>query len=187
MGHRELGDYYWSVGDYLQSLKHYNKSREFCTTNQHVLEYSLNSLQLLLEHCDYSHIGTYIFKAEAAFAPPEGSKDTSKKSSIVHPPGSAAAAAAASAAANPEREKAQAKIDCANGIAFMAQGHYEKAAFSFSKLNRSLDDWLGPVSFADVWDHLPNADAGLGGFANRHCDIRHAMCHGLLDTIVYQS
>jgi COP9 signalosome complex subunit 1 len=150
MGHRELGDYYWSVGDYLQSLKHYNKSREFCTTNQHVLEYSLTSLQLLLEHCDYSHIGTYIFKAEAAFAPPEGSKETGKKSSIVHPPGSAAAAAAASAAANPEREKAQAKIDCANGIAFMAQGHYEKAAFSFSKLNRSLDDWLGPVSFADV-------------------------------------
>ncbi|SRR5258708_26598649 len=147
MGHRDLGEYYWSVGDPSQAIKHFNKSREYCTSSQHILDYSLNVLQLLIETCDYAHIATYVFKAEGALSPPE----TKDKKGAVPPAGSAAAAAAASAALNPDREKAVAKMELANAISYLSVGNYEKAAFAFSKLNRSLDDWLGKVTlFQDL-------------------------------------
>lgn len=46
MGHRELGDFYRSVGEHSTALKHYTKSREFCTTSQHVLEMCLSVLEV---------------------------------------------------------------------------------------------------------------------------------------------
>jgi COP9 signalosome complex subunit 1 len=46
MGHRELGAYYRSVGDYSTALKHFTKSREYCTTSQHVLDMCLSVLEV---------------------------------------------------------------------------------------------------------------------------------------------
>ena len=66
MAHRDLGAYHRAVGEQAASLKHYTKSREFCTTSQHVLDMCLSVLELLMEQRSYSHIGTYVFKAEAA-------------------------------------------------------------------------------------------------------------------------
>lgn len=143
MGHRDLGDFFWSVGDYQQSLKHYNKSREFCTSSQHVLEYALTVIRLLLESNDYAHISTYVYKAEATFAPSDQNKEAKK--APIPAAGSAAAAAAAASASNTERDRAQAKLDLAHAIAHMGSGSYEKAAFAFSKLSKSLEDWFGSV------------------------------------------
>lgn len=143
MGHRDLGDFFWSVGDYQQSLKHYNKSREFCTSSQHVLEYALTVIRLLLEFNDYAHISTYVYKAEATFAPSDQNKEAKK--APIPAAGSAAAAAAAASAGNTERDRAQAKLDLAHAIAHMGSGSYEKAAFAFSKLSKSLEDWFGSV------------------------------------------
>lgn len=46
MGHRDLGDFYRSLGDFPTALKHYTKSREFCTTSQHVLDMCLSVLEV---------------------------------------------------------------------------------------------------------------------------------------------
>jgi len=46
MAHRDLGDFYRSTGDYGTSLKHYTKSREFCTTSQHVLDMCMSILEV---------------------------------------------------------------------------------------------------------------------------------------------
>lgn len=46
MGHRDLGAYYRSVGDHSTALKHYTKSREYCTTSQHVLDMCLSVLEV---------------------------------------------------------------------------------------------------------------------------------------------
>lgn len=144
MGHRDLGDFFWRIGDYQQALKHYNKSREFCSTNQHILEYALTAIRLLLEYNDYTHISTYVYKAEATLVPTAEGKESKK--APIPAAGSAAAAAAAASAGTSEREKALAKLDLAHAIAHMGTGSYDKAAFAFSKLGRNLDDWLGSVN-----------------------------------------
>lgn len=46
MAHRDLGSFYRATGDYPTALKHYTKSREFCTTSQHVLDMCLSVLEV---------------------------------------------------------------------------------------------------------------------------------------------
>ena len=46
MAHRDLGDFFRAIGDYGTSLKHYTKSREFCTTSQHVLDMCMSILEV---------------------------------------------------------------------------------------------------------------------------------------------
>ena len=45
MGHRDLGDFFRSTGEYGLALRHYTKSREFCSTSQHVLDMCLSVLE----------------------------------------------------------------------------------------------------------------------------------------------
>jgi COP9 signalosome complex subunit 1 len=157
MGHRDLGDFYRATGDYTQALKHYTKSREFCSTSQHVLDMCLSVLevdycslvlmfghsylqQLVIEQRNYAHISSYIFKAEGAL--------------------DAAAAAAASNTASgsggnstapiltkrsTERDQVQPKLDFAMALSHLGQANYEKAAHCFLKVgpSDSLGDWIG--------------------------------------------
>ncbi|KDR76053.1 hypothetical protein GALMADRAFT_139809 [Galerina marginata CBS 339.88] len=46
MAHHDLGDFYHATGDYGPSLKHYTKSRKFCTTSQHVLDMCMSILEV---------------------------------------------------------------------------------------------------------------------------------------------
>lgn len=46
MAHRDLGEFFRQTGDYSSSLKHFTKSREFCTTSQHVLEMCISILEV---------------------------------------------------------------------------------------------------------------------------------------------
>lgn len=46
MAYRDLGEFYRETGDHAAALKHYTKSREFCTTSQHVLEMCLSVLEV---------------------------------------------------------------------------------------------------------------------------------------------
>ncbi|CDO77396.1 hypothetical protein BN946_scf184857.g2, partial [Trametes cinnabarina] len=45
MAHRDLGDFYRSVGEHNNALKHYTKSREFCTTSQHLLDMCMSIIE----------------------------------------------------------------------------------------------------------------------------------------------
>jgi COP9 signalosome complex subunit 1 len=147
MGNRDLGDFFWATGDYTQSLRYYVKSREASTSTQHVLEFALTTIRLLLEYNDYAHISNYIYKAEAALAPTDQSKEAKK--APIPAAGSAAAAAAAASANNTDRDKAMAKLDLAAGIAYLGQGNFSKAAFAFSKVTgKALEDWYGSVSLS---------------------------------------
>lgn len=52
MAHRDLGEFYRSIGDYPLSLKHYQKMREFCGSSQQVLEMCM----FVLEVCHTSSL-----------------------------------------------------------------------------------------------------------------------------------
>ncbi|KZT26058.1 G protein pathway suppressor 1 [Neolentinus lepideus HHB14362 ss-1] len=135
MAHRDLGEFYKSVGDYTTALKHFTKSREFCTTNQHILEMCLSVLEILIEQRNYSHIPTYIFKSDAAL-----DQSTSVPENSKAPVGTKAKASA-------ERERYQTKLDFAMALSQLGQGLYDKAAHSFLKLGPSakFDDWAGKL------------------------------------------
>jgi COP9 signalosome complex subunit 1 len=153
MGHRDLGDFYRSISDYNASLKSYTKSREFCTTSQHVVDMCISILQvrlavyaphslahiaqLLIEQRNYAHIGTYVFKAEAALDAAGSKNDQGSKSSIVN------------------RESVQIKLDFSTALGCLGQGNYNRAAYGFLKLGhaKGLGDWLGTVTihFLSLW------------------------------------
>jgi COP9 signalosome complex subunit 1 len=164
MGHRDLGDFYRSVGEYPTALKHYTKSREFCTTSQHVLEMCLSVLevcpfphsspafkiatQLLIEQRNFSHLPTYVFKADAALDAASAAAANAKE-------GDGAAPAPAPTllnkrkAVSEDRERVQSKLDFATALSNLSAGNYQKAAYTFLKLGPAKDfgDWMGKVLF----------------------------------------
>jgi hypothetical protein len=48
MAHRDLGNFYRVTGELTAALKHFVKSREFCITNQQVLEQYFSCLEVRL-------------------------------------------------------------------------------------------------------------------------------------------
>lgn len=104
--------------------------------------------QLLLEQRNYSHVPTYVFKADGAL-------DSSAARSNVQPnaaqaaqlPPDAIQIAKQKAAA--ERERVQTKLDVASGLSNLGQGSYEKAAQYFLKAGpiKNLEDWASKVCF----------------------------------------
>lgn len=46
MGHRDLARFQYRVGDLQGAVRSYTKSREFCTTSQHVLEMCLGVIEV---------------------------------------------------------------------------------------------------------------------------------------------
>ncbi|KAH7920716.1 PCI-domain-containing protein [Leucogyrophana mollusca] len=140
MGHRDLGDFYRSTGDYPLALKHYSKSREYCSTSQHVLDMCLSVLELVIEQRNYAHISSYIFKAEAALE----SASANAANNANNP---ATTAPAPTKKPSPERDQVQAKLDFAMALSHLGQGNYEKAAVSFLKVGSAdqLGDWISKL------------------------------------------
>jgi COP9 signalosome complex subunit 1 len=117
----------------------YSRSKNFIVWHVHTFIF-IPSCQLLIEQRNYSHLTTYVFKADAAIdattstAPPAASAPTptvtagSKKKSM-------------------ERDNVQAKLDLATALSNLGQGSYEKAAQYFLKVGtaKDLGDWVGKV------------------------------------------
>ncbi|KAJ7856626.1 26S proteasome subunit RPN7-domain-containing protein [Mycena leptocephala] len=146
MGHRDLGDFYRSVGEYPTALKHYTKSREFCTTSQHVLEMCLSVLELLIEQRNFSHLPTYVFKADAALDAASAAAANAKEGDGAVP-APAPTLLNKRKAVSEDRERVQSKLDFATALSNLSAGNYQKAAYTFLKLGPAKDfgDWMGKL------------------------------------------
>lgn len=122
--------------------------------------------QLMLEQQNYAHVSTYVFKAEAALDIPQAGAEKEKEKKKT------------GTTANPEREKIQSKLDLALGLSMLGQSNYERAAWSFLKVGKNLDDWIGKVRYADVICTLSNGRP-IGHFSFRPCCVRCPLrtCH----------
>lgn len=134
MAHRDLGNFYRSLGDTTNALKHYSKGRESCTTATHVLQMNMAAVELLVEQLNYPQIYSYVFKAESALESAAASG------------GSGIAGAGGAGKTDVEYEKARSKLQLASGLAQLGQGNFQKAAWTFLKLEKKVDEWLGTVS-----------------------------------------
>ncbi len=121
MAHRDLGDFYRVIGEYATSLKHYTKSREYCTTSQHVLDMCLSVLELLIEQRNYGHLPTYVFKAEAALDAATAAASASTNKDAPTPMVSTGAKKS-----SPERDRVQSKLDLATALSYLGQDNYER-------------------------------------------------------------
>ncbi|THH29828.1 hypothetical protein EUX98_g4379 [Antrodiella citrinella] len=134
MGHRDLGAFYRSIGEYNSSMKHYTKCREFCTTSTHILDMTISVIELLMEQRNYAHIPTYVYKGEAALDAITGSRVAAANSqSTASNPNAKPQAYAAKEKAVAERDRTQTKLDVALAMSYLTGGQYEKAAQSFLK------------------------------------------------------
>ncbi|KAL1745165.1 26S proteasome subunit RPN7-domain-containing protein [Schizophyllum fasciatum] len=152
MAHRDLGNFYRAVGDPAQALKHFTKSREFCATGQHVLEMCLSVLELLIEQRNYTHLPTYIFKAETALDAAVA-QEKSASSNPMAPSARSGRGERPSGAGTADRDRVQSKLDFAQGLANLGQGYYDKAAYHFLRVGpaRDLEEWAGTlVAPADI-------------------------------------
>ncbi|KAK0460584.1 26S proteasome subunit RPN7-domain-containing protein [Desarmillaria tabescens] len=148
MAHRDLGDFYRVIGEYATSLKHYTKSREYCTTSQHVLDMCLSVLELLIEQRNYGHLPTYVFKAEAALDAATAAASASANKDAPTPMVSTGAKKS-----SPERDRVQSKLDFATALSYLGQDNYEKASYNLLRLGstKDLGEWIGRlVSPSDI-------------------------------------
>ncbi|TCD63420.1 hypothetical protein EIP91_005419 [Steccherinum ochraceum] len=144
MGYRDLALFYRSIGEYNIALKNYTKSREYCTTSQHILDMTTSIVELLMEQRNYPHIPTYVFKAEAALEAITGSRvaaANNQQNTASNPN----AKPAAKEKAMSERDRTQTKLDVALAMSYFSQGQYEKAAQAFLKVGAmsNLEQWAG--------------------------------------------
>lgn len=64
MAHRDLGDHLRSMGNLQEALKYYIKTRDHCSTSEHVVEMCISVIEVSLELKDYHAISAYVSKAE---------------------------------------------------------------------------------------------------------------------------
>lgn len=164
MAHRDLGDFFRSTGEFGLALKHYTKSREFCSTSQHVLDMCMSVLELAVEQRNYAHIPSYVYKAEGALesltiggAVASAAAPSSASTSQVAPQGSTMAmgtgfgsaiggggfgpsssgggSGQASQGRKPtDRDQIQTKLEFVLALSHLGTGAYDKAATAFLKL-----------------------------------------------------
>ena len=101
-------------------------------------------LQLVIEQRNYTHISSYIYKADAALE--SAAAATAGAESGPTP----ATSQPLSKKPNPQREQVQSKLDFAMALSHLGQGNYEKAAALFLRLGPpdQLGDWVGKVGTA---------------------------------------
>ena len=97
----------------------------------------------MIEQRNYTHIPTYVFKADAALdvtsASGQGQTSASQQQPKKH----------AGSQVSPERERLQTKLDVSSALASLGQGHYDKVAATLLKtgLPKTLEDWNGKVYY----------------------------------------
>ncbi|PWN33966.1 uncharacterized protein FA14DRAFT_124575 [Meira miltonrushii] len=64
MGYRDLGDQMRRVGSLHDAFKYYINTRDYCSTNEHLVEMCLNVIEVSLEMKEFNALGGYVSKAE---------------------------------------------------------------------------------------------------------------------------
>lgn len=53
MGHNDLGEFYYQLGDLPAALKSFAQARDYCTTDKHIIEMCLNVSKVSLSRDGY--------------------------------------------------------------------------------------------------------------------------------------
>ncbi|XP_033630470.1 COP9 signalosome complex subunit 1-like isoform X2 [Asterias rubens] len=106
-GHDDLGDHYLDQGDLSSALKCYSRARDYCTSAKHVVNMCLNVIKVSIHLQNWSHVLSYVNKAEATPEISESHRESKDNLTIVT------------------------KLKCAAGLAELAMKKYKPAAKYF--------------------------------------------------------
>lgn len=126
-GHDDLGDHYLDMGNkYLSdALKCYSRARDYCTTSKHIINMCLNVIKVSVYLYNWSHVISYVNKAEAT---PELAEADGKESHAA----------------------VLTKLACAAGLAELAMKKYKPAAKHFLQANLDRTDFPELISANNV-------------------------------------
>lgn len=90
MAHRDLGDHFKAAGDLQEALKAYNKTRDYGSTTEHVVEMCLNVIEVSLRLGNWANVQTFVGKAEGvleSYVPsePAGARKSAVASGVAPP------------------------------------------------------------------------------------------------------
>ncbi|XP_054312537.1 COP9 signalosome complex subunit 1 isoform X4 [Pongo pygmaeus] len=103
-GHDDLGDHYLDCGDLSNALKCYSRARDYCTSAKHVINMCLNVIKVSVYLQNWSHVLSYVSKAESTPEIAERGERDSQTQAILT------------------------KLKCAAGLAELAARKYKQAA-----------------------------------------------------------
>ncbi|XP_070579826.1 COP9 signalosome complex subunit 1-like isoform X4 [Ptychodera flava] len=125
-GHDDLGDHYLDQGDLSNALKCYSRARDYCTSSKHVVNMCLNVIKVSVHLQNWSHVLSYVNKAEATPEIAEQQRDTRENLSVVT------------------------KLKCAAGLAELATKKYKAAAKYFLQASFDHTDFPDLLSANNV-------------------------------------
>ncbi|KAG8181259.1 hypothetical protein JTE90_013030 [Oedothorax gibbosus] len=124
-GHDDLGDHYLDCGDLSNALKCYSRARDYCTSGKHVINMCLNVIKVSVYLQNWSHVLTYVNKAEAT---PEVSEVNGKDSNQI----------------------VVTKLKTAAGLAELATRKYKSAAKNFLQASFDHCDFPDLISVNNI-------------------------------------
>nr|CAH7750676.1 unnamed protein product [Callosobruchus chinensis] len=104
-----LCDHYLDCGDLSNALKCYSRARDYCTSGKHVVNMCLNVIKVSVYLQNWSHVLSYVSKAEST---PDFCEQTKDSNQII-----------------------MTKLKCAAGLAELATKKYKSAAKHFLQAN----------------------------------------------------
>lgn len=101
----------------------------------------------MIEQRNYSHLPTYVFKADAALDAATAAAQSAANNAAQAAGGASVPMVTTGKKRSAERENVQAKLDFATALAHLGQANYEKAAHNLLRLGpvKDLGDWVGKV------------------------------------------
>ncbi|XP_060071559.1 COP9 signalosome complex subunit 1-like [Ylistrum balloti] len=123
-GHDDLGDHHLDCGDLSNALKCYSRARDYCTISKHVVNMCLNVIKVSVYLQNWSHVQSYVNKAESTPEMAEHGKDGG--------------------------QAVLTKLKCAAGLADLATKKYKSAAKYFLQANFDFCDFPELLSASNV-------------------------------------
>ncbi|CAL4063569.1 unnamed protein product, partial [Meganyctiphanes norvegica] len=111
-GHDDLGDHYLDCGDLSNALKCYSRARDYCTSFRHIVNMCLNVIKVSIYLNNWSHVLSYVNKAQATPEISESRPNSNKDQSAM----------------------IQTKLTCAAGLAQLATRKYKVTIFVITEV-----------------------------------------------------
>jgi len=164
MGLVDLGDFHRARGDAANAFKAYARTRDYCTTNRHVVSTCLNVVRVGVESGNFAHVQTYCAKAAAA-AGGGGNAGAATTTTGTTTTGTTTSSSASTAAAAAD-PYALAELARAAGLGALHARKYALAARKFSEACRLAGAGGGAGDGVPRGDDVNVSGGGASGGAS---------------------